>query len=69
MKSNKKFDWNAPITWKGYFKLCAICAAIGAIIGTIEGMIIYYPEKILTPVNWVKAKFKKEDNEEDIDLL
>ena len=38
----KKFDWNAPITWKGYLKFSVIATAIGMIFSGIYWVVLFH---------------------------
>lgn len=52
----KKWNWNNPITWKGYAKLCGISLLFSAVI---SGFAILWS-------NWKFDKeFKEQENESE----
>lgn len=40
----KKFNWNAPITWKGYMKFGVIASIIGVLISGIYWVVLFRDE-------------------------
>lgn len=46
----KKWNWNNPITWKGYAILCAISLLLGGALSTFS-------------ILWAKWKIDKVDDE------
>lgn len=54
----KKFNWDTPITWRSYGKLCKWSFIISILIGIVE--IIYFcPSLINKPIEDFKKKFWK----------
>lgn len=53
----KKWNWNNPITWKGYAKLCGISLLLSAVV---SGFVFLYGIR-----KFDKEFMEKEDESED----